>query len=334
MVTLKRESATDLSLILRGLFAIAVVFWHTAGSAQYDSLLPALNIPGRVSVWMFFGLSGYVISHGFFSGRYRFVRQDLVRFYGRRIARILPLLWLCSAIVLAGSIWVPIEFVTTPGNVLAGLFALQWNHTTYPVGVFWTLGVELQFYLLAPFLCLLLARFRRPAIFILLVVLLATFGAVADGRSLMANMHFFIAGVLMADVTTAGMWDAALARRQAPTLLILTGALALAGAGISYKGGFWNYQGAVLTVIAIIALLGSHHAIELQGRPAGAATRALMWLGTLAYGIYAWHGVLLVMFPALSNNFVAVTMLSVAIAQASLMLIERPAMRLSRATEQ
>ena len=55
----------DLLLVTRGLMAVAVVVWHAEGyQGDFPSLL---NVPGRTAVWIFFGISGYVIAYGFIS---------------------------------------------------------------------------------------------------------------------------------------------------------------------------------------------------------------------------------------------------------------------------
>ena len=151
----------DLSLILRGLFASSVVFWHVLGWRLDGTLWGGINLPGRASVWLFFGLSGYVIAHGFFSGRYSFDMRGVAAFYRKRASRILPLFWLTSGIALVASVWVPMDFAVTTESLLSALFMLQWSHVTYPVGVFWTLGIEMQFYLVAPVICWAVAKAGR-----------------------------------------------------------------------------------------------------------------------------------------------------------------------------
>lgn len=125
-------ATVDLSLILRGVFASSVVFWHVLGWRLEGEVWAGLNLPGRASVWMFFGLSGYVIGHGFLSGRYAFDRAGVLAFYRRRAARILPLFWLTSALALIAAAVGLVSFELTLPNVLAALFMLQWAHMTYP----------------------------------------------------------------------------------------------------------------------------------------------------------------------------------------------------------
>lgn len=86
----------DLILVLRGLAALSVVVWYTVG---YQNELPSLlNTPGRTAVWLFFGLSGYVIAYGFVHKRYKLTNADLQDFYINRFLRIYPLFLVLSLI--------------------------------------------------------------------------------------------------------------------------------------------------------------------------------------------------------------------------------------------
>jgi peptidoglycan/LPS O-acetylase OafA/YrhL len=155
----------DLLLVIRGLAAIAVLIWH-AGGHQGD--FPFINVPGRTAVWVFFGISGYVIAYGFLHGRYLLDRPGLKHFYLNRFLRIYPLF---LALSLLGwlTMWIgsgssPIEWRDLPDQ----FFGLQFNHTYVLNGVFWTLGLEIQFYAIAPVLMLPFfiesARWRRFAV--------------------------------------------------------------------------------------------------------------------------------------------------------------------------
>ena len=81
----------DLLLIVRGLAAIAVVFWHGFGAYHVNEISSLINIPGRTAVWIFFGISGYVISYGFIHKKYSFNFSSLKNFYTNRLLRIYPL---------------------------------------------------------------------------------------------------------------------------------------------------------------------------------------------------------------------------------------------------
>jgi peptidoglycan/LPS O-acetylase OafA/YrhL len=50
------KKKVDLLLIVRGILAVSVLFWHIEG---YKETIPHIfNIPGRTAVWIFFGISG------------------------------------------------------------------------------------------------------------------------------------------------------------------------------------------------------------------------------------------------------------------------------------
>ena len=117
----------DLLLILRGLAALSVIVWHTVG---YQNELPSLlNIPGRTAVWLFFGLSGYVIAYGFVHKRYKLTTADLKDFYINRFLRIYPLFLILSLISYVTSLIInghpPIALADLPAQLLA----FQFNHS-------------------------------------------------------------------------------------------------------------------------------------------------------------------------------------------------------------
>ncbi len=84
----------DILQITRGLAAIAVVVWHTLG--YRGDLPPIVNTSGRTAVWIFFGISGYVISYGLIHGQYKYRLYSLRHFYTNRLLRICPLFFAIS----------------------------------------------------------------------------------------------------------------------------------------------------------------------------------------------------------------------------------------------
>ncbi len=139
-----------------GLRALAM----TMVIAQHCGLLPL----GWMGVWLFFVISGYVITLGFLSGQYpgRGLAQRFAVFMGRRAVRIVPVYLLyvgVCALVLVG-----IGRAERLGDLPYLLsFSFNW-HMIFgfwpgyadwgPLGHLWTLSVEQQFYLLFPLLAL------------------------------------------------------------------------------------------------------------------------------------------------------------------------------------
>ncbi len=115
--------------MLRGLAALAVVFYHTA-----------YTLPGGVhtefqAVSVFFVISGFIMTY--------ITRDDHAGFLGQRLIRIVPLYWLCTVAMA----------MATHRHVDAGIFVKsllfipQWNyaHDPYPLlMVGWTLNIEMS----------------------------------------------------------------------------------------------------------------------------------------------------------------------------------------------
>jgi len=324
----------DLSLILRGFFACSVVFWHTLG--YRTELLPVLNIPGRVAVWMFFGLSGYVIGYGFRHGRYTFNTRGLTRYGLKRAARILPLFYLLSLLaflrLLISNQPIPLGWSDVP----AQLFALQWHHSYELVGVFWTLGVELQFYLVAPVFCFFLLRadhghWGRIMICLWLLPFLVL-GGKPDDRSLLAALPHFITGLAIAWLSGTAWFNRHCGGALSLALAAIASVLALALANTVYHLAlqlFWNHAGILLTDVAIASLLVVHSGIERNSYRANWIAKFLQVVGVLSYGIYAWHGLLLA-FPFFETRFFELLIASMLMAYLSYLGIERPLMVLTR----
>jgi peptidoglycan/LPS O-acetylase OafA/YrhL len=141
---------------LRGV-AIALVLWHhLVAPVLAPGRLNAATEQAWVGVDLFFALSGFLI------GGILIDRRDSPRlmrvFYLRRAARILPLYYLALAAItgavlaaMPGSrhvspLWVHPLFLTNVAFAFSGVW--DWG----PLSVLWSLAVEEQFYLVAPWL--------------------------------------------------------------------------------------------------------------------------------------------------------------------------------------
>lgn len=334
----------DLLLIIRGLAAIAVVVWHAGG---YQADMPLFNIPGRTAVWVFFGISGYVIAYGFLHKRYALTGAGLRHFYLNRFLRIYPLFLLLS---LLGwfTIWAtagtsPIGWADVPSQLLA----VQFNHDYKLNGVFWTLGLEIHFYLIAPILVLpfLIKDIAKRwfAVAVCYLGLLAFIGFAigrlgwsADGRNIIATLPHFFAGMIGCSLVASMKPSSRRAWAYlagAMVVLLVTNWLYH-----RYPAIFWSLRGIFLVDAMILLFILSHSSFE--GTKAGTSymIRGLLWMGTLSYGIYAWHAYLLTCLPAylrtdaasLSGNVLLLFLVSVSAAYFSYRLIELPALRMKQ----
>jgi peptidoglycan/LPS O-acetylase OafA/YrhL len=112
---------------------------------------------GYVGVWIFFCLSGYLMGKAFFLNRYSHTFDGIKLFWRNRILRIFPLYYFSILVVVAFQ-----ESKVFQGNHLSTL----WRALTFTYGAdatilnppLWSLSTEVQFYLLIPFIYLLLYR--------------------------------------------------------------------------------------------------------------------------------------------------------------------------------
>ena len=325
----------DLLLIARGLAALSVLIWHSGGHlGQYPFWL---NVPGRTAVWLFFGISGYVIAYGFIHSRYSLSAASIKDFYVNRLLRIYPLFLLLSFIA-----WVT-EFISSGVNPIsifdipAQLFAIQFNHDYLLNGVFWTLGVEIHFYLLAPMLLVPFLQKNRlfyfwgPILFYILIITWIIFSYIylgwsLDGRNIVSCLPHFLTGIMGCRLVAS--WQKSSRR----FLISLLGAFVLS-VGTNYlyhymPKYYWTPIGTIIVDVAILLLIIAH--------ASWAGSRSLLIsslakIGLLSYGIYASHGYWMRAIPELfMDSIVLLFPVSIFCAQISYLAIETPALRLKR----
>jgi peptidoglycan/LPS O-acetylase OafA/YrhL len=155
---------------IRLLLAALVLLTHTAG---YPQGWPDL---GLVAVMAFFAISGYLMPAAFernYAGA-SFVRRSW-RYALNRALRIFPLYW----VVLALAIYLHADAghpafdhaldhpqVFAQNILLLGLNQAEvWGHEIHFIGPAWTLDIELQYYVLIPFLVFAYRRWRTATSF-------------------------------------------------------------------------------------------------------------------------------------------------------------------------
>lgn len=165
---------------LRALAIIGVLLHHTR-------LKPFGLLHGFRGVWVFFVLSGFLITTLALREEARAGRLDIRAFMIRRVFRILPLYYLALAAYL---VWVFVlrmdpdsasRFAYYLPNFLfyAPEFPIFRHHFEVPFGQTWSLGIEEKFYLVWPFLAFgLLAHSRfRLWMTLALIAVMATLTA-------------------------------------------------------------------------------------------------------------------------------------------------------------
>jgi len=151
----------------RAVAVATVIASHLALTYGWDSI----GIPGKLGVYIFFAISGYIVTKVLLIERGRVGKIDLPHFYVRRALRILPPLAIYLVFCVAlywPSIAVQIgaaQSLLFTCNIGIGNCGWVFTHT-------WSLGFEEQFYLLLPFV-LIKTRSWRSGILLGLALVLA-----------------------------------------------------------------------------------------------------------------------------------------------------------------
>lgn len=290
-------------------------------------------------------------------------RGQVIRaFYARRFLRIFPLYY--AVLIVITALGLPEARETFWWNLLYASNYYSALHGTWPGAVshFWSLAVEEQFYLIWPWLMLLTPIRRLPWLLgaTLLMGPLSRFAIarltdsnlIAVSTPMFACLDTLGAGALLAwlwHTPLAPSWLGATADARARRVTQLThaalaaGLLCAAGLAVCYAlDSGWLLRLALwdLAVSLIFVVLVHHAARGIRG-PVGTllASRPLVYLGTISYGIYVYHpfiepavnglGALLgvhVPFPADGGalRFTLVSTLTIAMAAISWHTFERP----------
>ena len=293
-------SATSYRPDVQGLRAVAVL------AVMLFHFNPAWLPGGFVGVDVFLVISGYLIARILLARKAQsdyHLGGTLRYFYASRFKRIAPAYFSMLVLVslLAAVLFLPQDLAIykkglnqaawfNSNHYFAGFgdYFAPANHEQ-PLLHTWSLAVEIQFYLLAPFLILMLPA---RALQWLLATMLIGLTAVAEYRlrvlgiqqetyySLYARLPAFFAGALVA------LWMHTARGGGKPWLGSLGLALVLASAAAQPRLG--PFPG----VLALLPVAGAALILlrPAQG-PVGQllASKPMVWVGALSYSFYLWH---------------------------------------------
>ncbi|WP_461039351.1 acyltransferase family protein [Spirosoma harenae] len=159
--SLKRTISADYIPALTGIRAVAayLVFWHHHNPARPGTFTHQLINQGYIGVSVFFVLSGFLIYHRYANEYFAQENWSWRRYLAERFHRIFPLYFITLLLTISLRIAFnqPISWRLTILNLtlLNGLFT-SYKFSGIPQS--WSLTVEICFYLLAPFLFVVLKR--------------------------------------------------------------------------------------------------------------------------------------------------------------------------------
>ena len=287
---------------LRALAVIPVLLYHAG--------IP--GVPGGfVGVDIFFVISGYLIC-GMIDGDIRRGTFSLGNFYKRRILRILPALFVMFLVtsVLAYVYCLPVELedyskslASAVGSVSNIYFAATAGYfdapaETKPLLHTWSLGVEEQFYLIAPLLMLFAYRAlpKRAWLLFAAVAALSFVAAVAISYRNTTFVFYLtpfrawelaLGALLSIGVFPALQTEFGRSSCGAIGMLLLLGAIFLGSSSSPLL-----LMTALASVGAGLVIASSEHGISWVGRLL--SLRPIVFIGLISYSLYLWHWPLIV----------------------------------------
>jgi exopolysaccharide production protein ExoZ len=333
---------------LRGIAALAVVVDHASGTAAFSKYFGeapgwAFTGNGARGVDLFFLISGFIITIIALQGAELAPAMKLRDFFGRRFARIVPMMWLAIIsylllqLVFRHGVPPLMPYVHAmlllPGNIL-------------PPHI-WTLRQELVFYLIfalamltaRPARILLLLWLALPLVLIGLGALPHDRGLLQGGIAMIAspNNLEFGAGMLIGIIWLKRWSYRELAAPIDPLFLLAIGFVAVV-AVISWGVGHLTAPGRVALCSLLFAPL-LFYAVHVRC-PEGWPRRIGEMLGNASYAIYLFHphavsgslGILARVTPWMPRAALVLTVVLVAtgFGVAMHLLVEKPLVRYAR----
>ena len=297
---------------LNGLRALAVVLVFLSHKAHFDTI-----DVGKLGVWLFFLISGYLIIGELHRNRQRVEAQNARRdavvyvFFMKRALRIFPVYYLLLiALTIAhasfyqrdvnlGLAW-HYGFLS---DVWIGLVHDGWAGT---VSHFWSLAIEQQFYLIAPFALVFTRASRHFALCVAVVVASAIVHLVLYREGASEPLLYALSPwnfALIALGGTAATVDVQRATESSRSLpgssaALIGGLIGVVGFGLlraDFTGSLTSVVpglfdiGLALSVFAVFAWIVRRQDSVLVN---ALEVRALAYLGTISYGFYLFHNLI------------------------------------------
>jgi peptidoglycan/LPS O-acetylase OafA/YrhL len=333
---------------LRAVSILVVLLGHAARGVDAPGWLWPLRDLGILGVYLFFAISGFIITWLMLRERQRRGGIDLAAFWQRRAWRILPpFAAACAGIALASAL----GLMSWHWQSFLGALSFTKNTTLFQgdwfFGHFWSLSMEEQFYLAWPLLILPLLRGGRARGILLGVCLasplLALFSLEVIPPKLdntLPCIPYLGAGCLLA-LTLHGRRPA-LARLRARRAMRLAALVLIPLSALAAAAFKRDDPGLVLATLLtaslqpLAAFILVAETVTEDGLLRGPLSFApLRWLGLASYSIYLWQQLFLAppdtygstwWVTAWPQNFFA----AIACGALAYLLVEKPVAALKR----
>jgi peptidoglycan/LPS O-acetylase OafA/YrhL len=293
--------------MLRAVAATMVLLYHLATTAAYGWLTPGawhaeaarfVEAIGFAGVDLFFVISGVVMVYSSYDrlGETR----EVAPFIKRRVARIYPLYWVCTAAVLALA-WMAPNLASREKFATLGILKsfLLWPQNEYPVvAVGWTLTFEMYFYLVFAGMIALPRRALPWALAGWAAITLGLFPLFDQAeyrKSLAGHLRLPLVASPLALEFVAGCfigWRARTGRMPLGATALAAGLVTLAAIGGALRIRYpleLHYGVARVAVFGTAAALITYGCMALERDQRLRVPRALKLAGDASYSLYLTH---------------------------------------------
>jgi peptidoglycan/LPS O-acetylase OafA/YrhL len=245
---------------------------------------------GGNGVPLFFVISGFILSLPFARWRLKGEKKiSLSNYYLRRVFRLEPPYIIALVLLFFAQVWLlhMYSFSFLWPHLLASVFYLHtaiYHSFSLVLPISWSLEVEVQFYIAAPFLCLVFlirsVLLRRGLLLLAIAASAAYWYDVWTFHHVFMYLHFFFMGLLLADLYCSRPVPV-----QASRAGLILGICSLAG--FVFIPSIHQAAGYFLKIICLFFLV---YAVltNLQMKKIFSA-RALVLIGGMCYSIYLLH---------------------------------------------
>jgi len=306
--------------LLRAIAALLVCFVHIQMISGFHSnfVVDYIMSNGQQGVGIFFVISGFILPYSLYKKNY--VLKEFFSFLLRRSIRIDPPYWCIIALSFIFGV-VPIALLTFNSVLLHVFYLVPFvKDANWYSGVFWTLSIEFQFYfLLGIFFPFLMRLKANIAILILVIVnIICVLSKITSRGIIIDQMPCFVMGFIafMVYIKRVNLTSGVL------VLLTLSAYVMVA---VSIKSG-------AVPLITALFILFYRYQNEVQ---------PLYFIGNISYSLYLIHLPASLLFaeyfgsylPSKSSLFLACLLVSILSAYVYYLLIERYALKLSKAVK-
>lgn len=283
---------------LRAIAVIAVVVFHLG-------YLPN----GYLGVDVFFVISGYLITSIIY-GELVEKKFSILKFYERRIRRILPLLFFITsiALILGFIFMLPDDLENLAQSVIASNFSFNnilmlitssdyWSvkNEYKPLMHTWSLGIEEQFYLLYPFILFVLSKWRMSVVkhFLLFITLISIMLFLFYGKE---ASKFYLLHFRFFELSIGGLFAILFFKVDripeiAKYVFYLSLSFLVLILALPYSNNTVNVI--AVTILSVLILsLGKYTFEKNLFSKSVLQNRVITYIGKISFSLYLWHQVI------------------------------------------